>query len=161
MDSQNPRSSPVTLGHSASPIRMSDCPGLTDALNVETLATSPTGISECILPIIGREGPIQRDDPTIIMVRLYFVRVLIELDLSQLSTDLLCHIHISFPDGSSIKQRLLYEFLPKFCDLCLMPGHFAAASLSRTGLEATLPEDAIKLDPPAFPLQKEKKGYHA
>jgi len=58
------------------------------------------------------------------MSQLSFTRVMIEVDLS---ADLLRFINISLPDGTTLKQRVLYEFLPKFCTHCCMPGHTISA----------------------------------
>ncbi|KAL9375206.1 hypothetical protein Peur_032085 [Populus x canadensis] len=54
------------------------------------------------------------------MSRVSFTRVMIEVDLS---VDLLHSVNLSMPDGTTIKQRVIYEFLLKFYSHCCMSGH--------------------------------------
>jgi len=60
------------------------------------------------------------------MSRLSFARVMIEVDLS---ADLLRSINLSMSDGTTIKQRVIYEFLQKFCSHCCMSRHTNTAYL--------------------------------
>jgi hypothetical protein len=68
--------------------------------------------------VIGK--PIRCDDLTLSMSRVSFARVMIEVDLS---ADLPRSISLSMPDGTIIKQRVIYEYKPRFCSHCCMPGH--------------------------------------
>jgi hypothetical protein len=70
--------------------------------------------------------PIRSDDPINSMSRVSFTTVLIEVDLY---ADLLRFVKISMPDGTTINQRVVYEFLPKLCSHCHMPGVTARPNL--------------------------------
>jgi hypothetical protein len=54
------------------------------------------------------------------MSRVSFARVMIEVDLF---VDLPRSISLSMPDGTIIKQRVIYKYKPRFCSICCMPGH--------------------------------------
>jgi len=89
---------------------------------------------ECLSKISSVIGkPIRCDDLTLFMSRVSFAKVMIEVDLS---TDLPRSINLSMPDGKIIKQRVIYEYMLKFCSHCCMLGHTSTACLKlNTGAE--------------------------
>lgn len=54
------------------------------------------------------------------MSRVSFARVMIEMNLSE---DLPRSISLSMPDGTIIKQRVIYEYKPRFYSICCITGH--------------------------------------
>jgi hypothetical protein len=70
-------------------------------------------LQACLSKISGVIGkPIRCDDLTLSMSRVSFAKVMIEVDLS---ADLPRSVNISMPDGKIIKQRVIYEYMLKFC----------------------------------------------
>jgi hypothetical protein len=86
-------------------------------LNFPLECWSPACLSK-ISSVIGK--PIRCDDLTLSMSRVSFARVMIEVNLSD---DLPRSISLSMPDGTIIKQRVIYEYKPQFCSICCIPGH--------------------------------------
>jgi hypothetical protein len=79
-----------------------------------------------IASLIGK--PIQTDRITASMSRISYARVLVELDL----LDELTHaVDILLPNGTTLKQSIVYETLPRFCKLCKALGH-ATGACSKT-----------------------------
>ncbi|KAL9376456.1 hypothetical protein Peur_030576 [Populus x canadensis] len=95
---------------------------------------SPPCLSK-IASVLGK--PIQCDHMMSSLSRLSYARVLVELDLRE---DLQHFVAVSLPSGSILKQKVVYEALPKFCNFCNVLGHTqllcpnAAASLPPTGI---------------------------
>lgn len=78
---------------------------------------SPACLSK-ISSVIGK--PIRCDDLTLSMSRVPFARVMIEVNLF---ADLLHSINLSMLNGTIIKQRIMYEYKPRFYSICCMLGH--------------------------------------
>jgi hypothetical protein len=85
--------------------------------------------------------PIHCDDPTANMTPLSYARVLIEVDLL---LDPPTFVNVVLPNGTSLSQQVMYEFLPCFCKRCWVLGH----SVSTCNKEASSkrknqPHDAL------------------
>lgn len=93
--------------------------------NLPLKCWSPRCLSK-IASLIGK--PIQTDRITASMSRISYARVLVELDL----LDELTHaVDILLPNGTTLKQSIVYETLPRFCKLCKALGH-ATGACSKT-----------------------------
>jgi len=75
-----------------------------------------------ITSIIGR--PITTDGLTASKERISFARVMVEIDPSK---ELKRSIEIQLPSGRIRQQKVVYENEPKFCSMCKILGHTAAA----------------------------------
>lgn len=64
--------------------------------------------------------PIQCDDPTTQMTRVFYARVLIKVDLL---SNLPSSVDVILPNGTTLQQQLVYESLPRFCKQCKSLGH--------------------------------------
>jgi hypothetical protein len=77
--------------------------------------------SSCLSKIASVLGkPIQCDHMTSSLSRLSYTRVLVELDLRE---DLQHSVAVSLPSGPILNQKVVFEALPKFCNLCNVLGH--------------------------------------
>lgn len=70
--------------------------------------------------------PLYTDQMTAEQKRCMFARALVEVDIANPLPDV---VDIDLPNGTSIKQRILYEDIPKFCSHCSKLGHDKAACL--------------------------------
>jgi len=85
--------------------------------NLPLCCWSPPCLSK-IASVLGK--PIQSDHMTSSLSRLSYARVLVELDLRE---DLHHSVAMSLPSGPILNQKVVYEALPKFCNLCNVIGH--------------------------------------
>lgn len=53
-------------------------------------------------------------------LRIFYARVLIEIDITR---ELQHHVRIRDYDGSLLVQKVVYEWLPKYCGKCRIIGH--------------------------------------
>ncbi|KAJ6912867.1 hypothetical protein NC651_015355 [Populus alba x Populus x berolinensis] len=74
-----------------------------------------------IASVLGK--PVQSDMLTHTMSRLSYARVLVEVNLL---SDLPYSIDIKLPNGSLLKQQVIYETLPRFCKQCKILGHLTS-----------------------------------
>ena len=74
-----------------------------------------------IASVLGK--PVQSDMLTHTMSRLSYARVLVEVNLL---SDLPYFIDINLPNGSLLKQQVIYETLPRFCKHCRTLGHLTS-----------------------------------
>ncbi|KAJ6893906.1 hypothetical protein NC652_027855 [Populus alba x Populus x berolinensis] len=74
-----------------------------------------------IASVLGK--PVQSDMLTHTMSRLSYARVLVEINLL---SDLPYSIDIKLPNGSLLKQQVIYETLPRFCKQCRILGHLTS-----------------------------------
>ncbi|KAL9400876.1 hypothetical protein Peur_004725 [Populus x canadensis] len=90
--------------------------------------------------VIGK--PIRCDDLTLSMSRVPFARVMIEVNLSN---DLPCLTSLSMLDGTIIKQRVIYEYKPRFCSFYCITGHTSnVCQKLHSGVEDTSASGMIK-----------------
>jgi hypothetical protein len=75
-----------------------------------------------IASVLGK--PVQSDMLTHTMSRLSYARVLVEVNLL---SDLPYSIDINLPNGSLLKQQVIYETLPRFCKQCRILGHLTSS----------------------------------
>jgi hypothetical protein len=75
-----------------------------------------------IASVLGK--PVQSDMLTHTMSRLSYARVLVEVNLL---SDLPYSIDITLPNGSLLKQQVIYETLPRFCKQCRTLGHLTSS----------------------------------
>jgi len=75
-----------------------------------------------IASVLGK--PVQSDMLTHTMSRLSYARVLVEVNLL---SDLPYSIDITLPNGSLLKQQVIYETLPRFCKQCRILGHLTSS----------------------------------
>lgn len=87
-----------------------------------------------IASVLGK--PVQTDLLTHTMSRLSYARVLVEVNLLSV---LPYSIDINLPNGSLLKQQVIYETLPRFCKHCKILGH----------LTSTCPKQVAKDSAPA------------
>ncbi|KAJ6981093.1 hypothetical protein NC653_024473 [Populus alba x Populus x berolinensis] len=71
-----------------------------------------------IASMIGK--PIKCDDPTALMTRVSYARILIEVDLLSI---LPSSVNVILPNGIALQQHIVYESLPRFCRQCKSLGH--------------------------------------
>ena len=75
----------------------------------------------CLSKIASTIGkPVKCDDPTTLMTRVSYARILIEVDLL---SDLPSSINVILPNGTALQQQIVYESLPWFCRQCKSLGH--------------------------------------
>ncbi|KAJ6898030.1 hypothetical protein NC652_024759 [Populus alba x Populus x berolinensis] len=74
-----------------------------------------------IASVLGK--PVQSDMLTHTMSMLSYARVLVEVNLL---SDLLYSIDVNLPNGSLLKQQVIYETLPWFCKHCRNLGHLTS-----------------------------------
>ncbi|XP_073267824.1 uncharacterized protein [Populus alba] len=67
--------------------------------------------------------PVQSDMLTHTMLRLSYAKVLVEVNLL---SDLPYSIDVNLPNGSLLKQQVIYETLPRFCKHCRTLGHLTS-----------------------------------
>jgi hypothetical protein len=94
--------------------------------NLPLKCWSPTCLSK-IASVIGK--PIHYDMLTILMSRLSYARVLIEVDLL---VDLPNSINFVLPNGMLLLQLVVYKSIPRFCKHCQVLGH-TDSTCSRIG----------------------------
>ncbi|KAJ6979482.1 hypothetical protein NC653_027589 [Populus alba x Populus x berolinensis] len=79
---------------------------------------------KCLSKIVSvLRKPVQSDMLTHTMSRLSYARVLVEINLL---SDLPYSIDIKLPNGSLLKQQVIYETLPRFCKQCRILGHLTS-----------------------------------
>ncbi|KAJ6912006.1 hypothetical protein NC652_022324 [Populus alba x Populus x berolinensis] len=74
-----------------------------------------------IASVLGK--PVQSDMLTHTMSKLSYARLLVEVNLL---SDLPYSIDINLPNGSLLKQQVIYETLPRFCKHCKILGHLTS-----------------------------------
>lgn len=101
--------------------------------------------TKCLSKIASMLGkPIQSDKLTASMSRLFFARVLIELDLLVV---LPSSINILLLNGATLVQPVVYETMPKFCKFCKILGHTTEAC-SKASTADGLSKQGAKDDAP-------------
>jgi hypothetical protein len=77
----------------------------------------------CLLKIGSMIGkPIHYNIPPTTMSRLFYARILVEVDLLQ---ELPYAVQVVLPNGTPLSQQVTYESLPRFCTRCRVIGHSA------------------------------------
>jgi hypothetical protein len=66
--------------------------------------------------------PIHYNIPPTTMSRLFYARILVEVDLLQ---ELPYAVQVVLPNGTPLSQQVTYESLPRFCTRCRVIGHSA------------------------------------
>ncbi|KAL9380798.1 hypothetical protein Peur_026455 [Populus x canadensis] len=121
---------PMPLYFDFGKLDMSSVPVWVCFLNLPLKCWSHACLSK-ISSVIGKV--IRCDDLTLSMFWVFFARVMIEVDLL---ADLPCSVNLSMPDGTIIKQRVIYEYMLKICSYCCMLGHTSnACQKLNTGVE--------------------------
>jgi len=97
--------------------RMSRVPVWVKFPNLPLCYWSPICLSK-IANVLGK--PIQCDQPTSTLSCMSYVRVLVEIDLLE---ELRHSVEISLPEGPALRQTVVYEALPKYCNFCHVLDH--------------------------------------
>ncbi|KAJ6856767.1 hypothetical protein NC651_038439 [Populus alba x Populus x berolinensis] len=98
--------------------------------------------------------PVWSDMLTHTISRLSYARVLVEVNLL---SDLPYSIDINLPNGSLLKQQVIYETLPRFCKQCKILGHLTSTCPKSVPLTDPS-KQAAKVSAPAPSANKVKES---